>query len=148
MAQAHASATLSTMERLTHVIVSAQTSTVSTADRSKTPSRALSAVKDTTSDTMATATNAQRVLRVMSATSSSSPSPSPAPAMLVSTGTAHVAVGTVAITALTALPLDPNIVVLVSSATSSLRSPTPVSTSARLASSRLEPAKSATAETP
>jgi len=110
MAQAHVSAILSGWERLTHVIVSAQTYTVSTAKLTMTPLCALSANQGTISEKTVTVMNAS----VMNVTSSSNPSPNLVPVKLASTGTAHVAVVIVVTTALTVVLKDPNIVARVS----------------------------------
>lgn len=143
MAQAHVSVMFSGWEKLINAIVSAQTSIVTIAKLSMTPTCALSVKKDTTLDKMATVMNATGT----SATSTSNLNPSHAPAKPASTGTAHAAVATAVTTALTVPQQDPSIVALVSLATSSLRTQTPVLTSVPLASLRLVPLKSAIVET-
>lgn len=124
---------------------SAQISTVKPVNRLKAHTCVLNAKKDTSSDKMDIVPCA---LISKTATASSRPRLSHVPVNLANTGTELAAVVTAQTTALTALLLDQTIVALVTSDTSSLRIPTPVSTSVLLDSSRPVPLKSATAVTP
>lgn len=144
MDQAHVNVTFSTTENPMLARRSAQIFTVKHVNRFRKHTCVSNVKKDITSVKMDTVTN---VLTPMTATSSSRQRLSHVPVTLANTGTEPAAVVIVPTTALTAPLSDPNIVALVISDTSSLRTLTPVLTSAQLDSSKPVLLKSATVMT-
>jgi hypothetical protein len=121
--QAHVNVMFSTEENPMSALRSAQIFTVKPANRLAIHTCVLNAKKDTI---LVKTTTVLHVLMPITVTISSRQRLSHVPVKLANTGTAPAAVVTVLTTALTVPLLDPNIVVLVSSDTSSQRIQTPV----------------------
>lgn len=121
--QAHVNVTYSTKENPMSALRSAQIFTVKPANRLAIHTCVLNAKKDIISLKTTTVLHA---LMPMTVTSSLRQRLSHVPVKLANTGTAHAAVVTVLTTVLTVPLLDPNIVALVISDTSSQRIQTPV----------------------